>query len=180
MSILSFTVPQREIPHFSFNPYFSGWSVTRRNLSDDNIKRRIKLLARAKEILENTPYADEVREVKPGIKRYSLLGKFEDGNVVRVIVQEIKKEGKTFLSVFDLKDETKKLRQASLPDLTHDQGSFGEGKAPSDQAVASKNIIPLSDESGKSGLEQSFTFQSLSFWMVCYKYSRYCCLSTTK
>ena len=79
-----------------------------------------------------------------GNKRYSLLGRFDDGSVVRGIVEESQADGRTFLSVFDLEDVSKKLRKATLPGRTQESAVSGVGKEPTAESSASKNNIPPS------------------------------------
>lgn len=68
-------------------------------------------MPKAKAILQQAPYSDEVREIN-GNKRYGLLGRFEDESVVRVVVEETEKDGRYFYSVFDWEDASKKLKKA--------------------------------------------------------------------
>jgi len=120
-----------------------GWehitqSTPDRKLSDDNIKRRIKLLAKAKEIIETAQYVESVQE-KPtkGQKTFALLGKFADGDAVRVIVEEINRGGKIFFSVFDVEDLGKKIRKIALPETPSDRSRFGAGKEPATSTTKS-------------------------------------------
>ena len=95
------------------SPAFSGQYVSfteagfdhvmgkhRADYTEDSIKRRLSLLPRVLPILQSTPYVDEVRAREDGTKEYGLLGKFSDGRVVRVVVEESKQNNKTFLYVF--------------------------------------------------------------------------------
>lgn len=137
------------------NKEFYNKQHPERQLTDDGIKRRIKLLPKVKEIIKGTPYIDEVREEAKGTKRYGLLGKFEDGSVIRVIVEETKKGGKNFLSVFDWEDVSKKIKQTSLPGLHHDDPtSSGVGKEPSHRV---KSDIKLSSSGKDVKLKKSIT-----------------------
>jgi hypothetical protein len=131
------------------SPAFNGESVTfgdngwshilgdrefDRKLSDENVKRRLKLLPKVKATLENTPFVDEVRE-KDGssTKEYGILGRFADGDVIRVVVDEQNKNGKAFLSVYDWEDVSKKIKRNTLPEssLVNNIAGHGVGKAPS-------------------------------------------------
>jgi len=102
----------------------SGWLYTTREYfaklldktktrSQANVMGRVKMLPKVKEILRRTEYVDEIRELPNGKVRYGLLGRFEDGSVVRVVVEEVKQGGKKFLSVFDWKEVGKKLDRTS-------------------------------------------------------------------
>lgn len=120
-----------------------------RGYSEENIRRRLSLLPRVLPILESTPYVDEVRTKADGGKEYGLLGKFTDGKVVRVVVEETREDGKTFLSVFDWEDVSKKIR-ASLPSDVLASVGYGVGKAPS---MGSKESISTESKSVKAGKE---------------------------
>ncbi|MEI7672195.1 MAG: LPD1 domain-containing protein, partial [Deltaproteobacteria bacterium] len=115
-----------------------------RALSDNNIKRRLKLLPKVREILQTTPFSDEARE-RPfdGAKEFSLLGRFRDGTVVRVVVEEIEKSGKSFLTVYDWEDVSKKMKRVSPPDSSSNPNGHGVDGAPSVQ-VGGK-LQPISD-----------------------------------
>lgn len=82
-----------------------------RKLTLESIKRRLSLLVKAKEVLKNTPYVDEIRTIDNEDKIYGLLGRFDDGTVVRVAVGETKQEGKVFRTVFDWRDVSRKVQR---------------------------------------------------------------------
>lgn len=84
-----------------------------RALSDDNIKRRLKLLPKVRATIITTPFVDNVRTEKDGTEKYGLLGRFTDGTVIRVAVQEEKHQGKVFVTVYDWEDVSKKIKRAS-------------------------------------------------------------------
>jgi len=140
-------------PAFNGSPVVfgnTGWSHIigehERTLSNDNIIRRLKLLPKVKATLESSPFVDEIREKDYGSrKEYGLLGRFADGDVIRVVVEEQNKNGKTFLSVFDWEDVSKKLKRNTLPEssLGNNMISLGVGKAPSNHIIS--NITPAKD-----------------------------------
>lgn len=76
--------------------------ITRPDLSEKNVIRRLRLLPRAKEILETSTEVYKEKSAAEGINRYGLIGMFDDGKIVKVVVEEIKKEGKEFYSVYDV------------------------------------------------------------------------------
>ena len=78
-----------------------------------NVMRRVKMLPKVKEVLQRTEYVDEIRKMPDGTVRYGLLGRFEDGSIVRVVIEEVKQGGKKFLSVFDWKEVSKKMGRIS-------------------------------------------------------------------
>ena len=154
----------------------SGWDhiIGKRDgnykMSEDGIKRRLKLLPKAKATLENTPFVDEIRQKDEYTKEYGILGRFIDGTVLRVVVEEREMNGKTFLSVYDWSDVSKKIRKAPLPELPESMSTgYGVGKAPSGQQVDLVNTITNTDENVKSespnqssspeGGEQDVNFQ---------------------
>lgn len=73
------------------------------------IARRFALLPKAIEVIRtaNTIHPHDIRTLphkdsrSKDHKRYGLYGRFDDGIVVSVVVDEIQQEGKKFLSVFD-------------------------------------------------------------------------------
>ena len=104
-----------------------------RPLSENNIKRRLKLLPKVAALLKSTAFVDEVRQKDETTKEYGLLGRFSDGAVIRVVVDETEQNGKHFLSVFDWEDMSKKLKKAPIPNLASRLNGYVEGKAPSVQ-----------------------------------------------
>lgn len=148
-------------PAFSMEPIGfreKGWQHIigehqfERGLTDENIKRRVKMLPKVKTILESTPFVDEIRE-KDNNKRkeYGLLGRFEDGTVVRVVIEEEEKNGKAFLTVYDWEDVSKKLKRNTLPESSlSNTVSHGVGKAPSDRVK--NNISPPNESVNTSDL----------------------------
>lgn len=100
------------------------------DLSQDGIKRRAKLLPKVKDVIENAQVVENMRDGEDG-KTFSLLGKFTDGSVLRVIVQQIEKGGRRFFSVFDVEDLSKKIARTSSPSSSQSLGSSGVGEAPS-------------------------------------------------
>jgi len=112
-----------------------------RKISDLDVKRRLKLLPKAKTALMSTQFVDEIRKGENGNPdEYSILGRFSDGDIIRVVVHEIEKEGKKFLSVFDMKDIGKKLKKAALSGHSSDLPGRRVDKAPSSKP--DKNILP--------------------------------------
>lgn len=100
----------------------------------ENIKRRLALLPKAEAVLRNTKYVDDIRDLENGTKRFGLLGRFEDGSVVRVIAQEINRAGKHFLSVFDWEDVSKKKSGASSSSAALGLDRSGVDEAPLHQS----------------------------------------------
>jgi hypothetical protein len=62
--------------------HLTGDRADERKISDNNVKRRLKLLPKVKATLENTPFVDEVRE-SGNVKEYGIVGVFDDGAVIR-------------------------------------------------------------------------------------------------
>lgn len=127
-------------------------------ISAENTARRLKLLPKVKTVLESTPFVDEVR-TKEGGKEYGLLGRFSDGSVIRVVVEEIHENGKTFYSVFDWEDVAKKLRRSPLPESPRDMAGSGVGKAPADH-VTEDSILrnPGDDQALHQGEKGAVSF----------------------
>lgn len=118
----------------------------KKRFADEEVVRRVKLLPKAKVILQQAPYADEVREVN-GNKRYGLLGRFEDGSVIRVVVEETEKDGRHFYSVFDLENASKKLKKTPPSSQSSGSGGYGVDGEPSTRTIASDSTItPSSGE----------------------------------
>lgn len=124
-----------------------------------NVIRRIALLPYARETLASTPFVDEIRIVTPGSKdrivnpssnlqfpknghlRYGLLGAFEDGTVVRVIVDEKRIGEKSYLSVFDIKDVSKRLKKAPVSGRSQIPQSSGVDTVPHERAGLLDNTL---------------------------------------
>ncbi|OPY09690.1 MAG: hypothetical protein A4E66_01690 [Syntrophus sp. PtaB.Bin001] len=122
-----------------------GEQQDNRQLSDQDVKRRLKLLPKVKATIKNTPFVDEIREKNNGdTKEYGMLGRFEDGDIIRVVVEEERKKGKTFYSVFDWEDVSKKIKRLSLSETSSYLVSPGVDKAPSDQNYG--DTLPLSSD----------------------------------
>ncbi len=85
-----------------------------RVLKTEDITRRINLLPKAKEVLTNTPCVDEMRIWPNGDRTYGLLGRFDDGSVIRVVVKETKQEGKVFRTVYDWSDVSDKVKKSGI------------------------------------------------------------------
>jgi hypothetical protein len=83
-----------------------------RKLTIESIKRRISLLMKAREVLRTTPFVDDFRPLPNGDKIYGLLGRFEDGTVIRVAVKETSEEGKVFRTVYDWSDVSRKVQRS--------------------------------------------------------------------
>lgn len=65
-------------------------------------------------------------------ENYGLLGRFDDGSVIRVIVRETRQDGKIFRSVFDWGDVSKKVKRTPPPGSSSGQPGHGVGGAPSE------------------------------------------------
>lgn len=115
------------------------------NMSEGNQKRRLKLLPKAKAVLETTPFIDELRPNREldGATEYGLLGRFADGTVVRVTVEEVTEGNKTFLGVYDWEDVSKKLKREFRPNPAPSGNSSGVGTAPpaSSQDNLTKSVV---------------------------------------
>lgn len=118
---------------------------------DNNIVRRLRLLKKSKQVIENASVVESVRESLEKGKTFSLLGRFKDGEVVRVVVQEVKIGGKRFFSVFDVRDVTKKVQTVMKQSAQVD--SSGESTKPN------KSIQALSKKVNKivEGIENKET-----------------------
>jgi hypothetical protein len=118
-----------------------------RALSPENIARRMKLLAKAREVIANATFADEVR-VDPEGNKYGLLGVFKDGTVLRVVVQAIERDGKVFLTTYDWKEVGKKLKQSPSPELLPSAQVEGVGEAPpsADKIILYQNTPDVKGE----------------------------------
>ncbi len=104
-----------------------------RSLSEKNVNRRLALLPKAKAVIENAPYADEVRDKGNGTTDYGLLGRFKDGTVVRAVIRETNQEGKIFRTVYDWEDVSKKIKRTPSSGSSSVLPSLGVGEAPSGQ-----------------------------------------------
>jgi hypothetical protein len=107
----------------------------------------MKLLAKAREVIGNATFADEVR-VDPEGNKYGLLGVFKDGTVVRVVVQAIARDGKVFLTTYDWKEVGKKLKQSPSPELLPSAQVEGVGEAPpsADKIILYQNTPDVKGE----------------------------------
>ena len=79
--------------------------------SQSDILRRLALLPKAQQIIKNANIVENIKKVSDGRGTYSLLGRFDDGDVVRVVLKENKIGNKKFFSVFDVNDVEKKLKK---------------------------------------------------------------------
>ncbi len=86
--------------------------VTEPKNSESNQIRRLKLIPRARTILEKVGHVECYRPDSEGGPTFSLVGRFADGQAVRVIVQKVRDEAKTFYSVFDIDDAGIKMPSA--------------------------------------------------------------------
>lgn len=68
--------------------------------------RRFKLLPKVVPVIETAKDIDpsDIKQIDTNHYRYGLLGRFKDGSVVRIVLDEVQREGKKFLSVFDIED----------------------------------------------------------------------------
>ncbi|OPY66719.1 MAG: hypothetical protein A4E62_02429 [Syntrophorhabdus sp. PtaU1.Bin002] len=68
--------------------------------------RRFSLLPKAMAVVAHSQYVDpeDIRREGKNHYRYGLVGRFKDGIVVRVVVDEQERNGKKFLSIFDIED----------------------------------------------------------------------------
>ncbi|KAA0888751.1 hypothetical protein [Oryzomonas rubra] len=101
-----------------------------REIPEASIKRRLKLLPKVKATLETTPFVDEIRDRADGAKEYGLLGRFTDGEVIRVALEEKVVGERTFLTVYDWEDVSKKIKRESQPNPLADGALRGVGVAP--------------------------------------------------
>ena len=112
--------------------------------------RRLARFKKAKVVLETAKYVDEVRIEKDGRKRYSLIGTFSDGDIVRVIVDEY--GGKKFLSVFtpEKKMDANSGRTSGSNDSIPNIGSDSISKSDLIEKVKNinKNITLFQDSTG--------------------------------
>jgi|GEM_PF-6262639 len=126
--------------------------------------RRMALLPKAIEVIKNSLAIDphDTREVLPpdsnskDHKRYGLYGRFDDGMVISVIVEEMQQEGKKFLSVFDFKnlegDKFNKYLEAvgTGPTVRHmQQTPDGDPHAPIGTIAKSENDVNKSHSGGR-------------------------------
>lgn len=66
--------------------------------------RRFALLPKALGVIENTRHIDpeDVEERGEGYWQFGLIGRFKDGTVVKVVLDEEERNGKRFLSIYDI------------------------------------------------------------------------------
>lgn len=97
--------------------------------SDNEVRQRISLLPKAKEVIANAVSIEGEPRTEHGSTRFALLGRFDDGEAIRVILERREGEDHYFLSVFDLARESKQLRKSSLPTSTLSGAPSVQGKA---------------------------------------------------
>jgi hypothetical protein len=116
----------------------------------EEVARRLALLPKAVEVLKNVNSIDphDIRTMPPGNnagesnskdhKRYGLYGRFDDGIVVNVVVEEIQKEGKKFLSVFDFDG-----MEGSKADKYLEAANSGLAVRPKQQTPGGDLLVPI-------------------------------------
>lgn len=108
--------------------------------------RRFKLLPKVEPIIKNIEHIDpqDIRQVDKNHYRYGLIARFKDGSVVRVILDEIQREGKKFLSVFDVEDlhGVKLAKKMGLPILGGQPGIPSVQPAPKKPPARAKISMP--------------------------------------
>ncbi|WP_318556917.1 hypothetical protein [Geobacter anodireducens] len=122
----------------------------------EELARRMALLPKAVEVIKNSQAIDphDTRDMLPpdsnskNHKRYGMYGRFDDGIVISVVVEEIQQEGKKFLSVFDFKNLKGDKFNSYLesvgtgPTIRHKQQTpGGDPLAPSKKIPKSKNDV---------------------------------------
>lgn len=116
-----------------------------RTLSADDVTRRLKLLPKSRAILNETKFIENRASGVNGVT-YSLIGGFDDGSVVRVIVQQVETGGKRFFSVFDVENIGKKIRASTVLESSRGGTGHGVSTAPS---ISTKKTVALSEENVK-------------------------------
>jgi len=120
-----------------------AYLLTRGN--EKEVARRMKLLPMVIPIIENQKYIDpvDIRAEGKGHKRYGLTGRFKSGDVVTIVLDEIQKEGKKFLSVFDIGrlkgEKLYKKMDLPIPDGQIVAGGTVSGKQP---PLHNSNVTP--------------------------------------
>lgn len=150
-------------PALNDNVQFTARGLSYLTRKDDmrDVQRRMQLLPRVIPVLEGASRIDDadIRKVSKNHYRYGLIGRFKDGKVVRVIVDQIQHEGKKFLSVFDVDElsEGKWMEKLGLPPAGGQPGIPSEGIAPEKPiaraSISQKNIPPIK-QSVKTGEKQ--------------------------
>lgn len=125
-----------------------------KNRTEDDVRRRIALLPKALAVIQHVKNHEPVRNEGDGVFRYGLLGRFADGDVVRVVVEEVKKGGHSFLSVFDLDRVAKQLGRPSLPGRPASDAPSGQGKAT--DASSSGSTIPNPGNKATKSFDEQF------------------------
>jgi len=130
---------------------------------DSRIVDRLSLLPRAKDIISTTPYVDEVRIrengkekiVRPdealqfpknGELRYGITGRFDDGQVIQVVVEERRVGDRSYFSVFDLRDVSDRLRKLAAARSSSELRLSRDAAAP-----RGREFPPSNDLIGHSG-----------------------------
>lgn len=125
----------------------------------------LSLLPRAKAVLENAPFVDDVRVFQDGkdtlIKsigdtlqfpqegtlRYGLTGRFADGQALQVVIEERRIGDKSYLSVFEIKDVSRRLKRLPAESTSSGQRSSMDAAAPNDRvSLAFNDLIGHSGE----------------------------------
>ena len=85
----------------------------------DEVRLRLSLLPKAAAAISGAVSLEGPARVDHGTKRYPIIARFSDGDVIRVILEEHQEGSHRFLSVFDLERVAKKLKRVSGPDSLH-------------------------------------------------------------
>ena len=85
----------------------------------EEVKLRLSLLPKAVAAIVGAVSLEGPARVDHCTRRYPIIARFKDGDVIRVILEEHQEGNHRFLSVFDLERVAKKLKRVAGPDSLH-------------------------------------------------------------